>query len=59
LTSSTARRSRRCKRRKLREKLAALGLDPMVMTPGEFDAHVRKEIALNAALVKAAGLKPD
>jgi tripartite-type tricarboxylate transporter receptor subunit TctC len=44
---------------KLREKLAALGLDPMVMTPGEFDAHVRKEIALNAALVKAAGLKPD
>jgi len=44
---------------KLREKLAALGLDPMVMTPGEFDAHVRKEIALNAALVKAAGLKPE
>ena len=44
---------------KLREKLAALGLDPMVMTPGEFDAYVRKEIALNAALVKAAGLKPE
>jgi tripartite-type tricarboxylate transporter receptor subunit TctC len=44
---------------KLREKLAALGLDPMVMTPKEFDAHVQKEIALNAALVKAIGIKPD
>lgn len=44
---------------KLREKLAALGLDPMVMTPKEFDAHVQKEIALNAALVKAIGIKPE
>jgi tripartite-type tricarboxylate transporter receptor subunit TctC len=44
---------------RLREKLAALGLDPMVMTPKEFDAYVQKEIALNAALVKAIGIKPD
>ena len=44
---------------KLRERLATLGLDPMVMTPQEFDAHVQKEIALNAALVKAIGVKPD
>jgi tripartite-type tricarboxylate transporter receptor subunit TctC len=44
---------------RLREKLAALGLDPMVMTPEEFDAYVQKEIALNAALVKAIGIKPD
>jgi tripartite-type tricarboxylate transporter receptor subunit TctC len=44
---------------RLREKLAALGVDPMVMTPSEFDAHVRKEIALNAALVKATGLKVE
>ena len=44
---------------KLREKLAALGFDPMVMTPGEFDAYVRKEVDLNAALVKAIGLKPE
>ena len=28
------------------------------MTPAEFDAHVEKEIAVNAALVKAAGIKP-
>jgi tripartite-type tricarboxylate transporter receptor subunit TctC len=44
---------------KVREKLVTLGLDPMVMTPKEFDAHVEKEIAVNAALVKAAGIKPD
>ena len=44
---------------KVRDKLAALGLDPMVMTPAEFDAHVEKEIAINAALVKAAGIKAN
>ena len=44
---------------KVRDKLVALGVDPMVMTPAEFDAHVEKEIAVNAALVKAAGIKPD
>ena len=42
---------------KVRDKLAALGFEPMVMTPAEFDAHVEKEIAVNAALVKAAGIK--
>ena len=31
----------------------------MAMTPNEFDAYVQKEIELNAALVKAAGIKPD
>jgi tripartite-type tricarboxylate transporter receptor subunit TctC len=44
---------------KLRDRLATLGLDPMIMTPKEFDAHVEKEIALNTALVKAAGVKPE
>jgi tripartite-type tricarboxylate transporter receptor subunit TctC len=44
---------------KLRERLATLGLDPMIMTPKEFDTHVEKEIALNSALVKAAGVKPE
>ncbi len=42
---------------KVRDKLAALGFEPMAMTPAEFAAHVEKEIAINAALVKAAGLK--
>ena len=44
---------------KTRERLATLGVDPMVMTPNEFDAHVQKEIAINAALVKEIGLKPE
>jgi len=42
---------------KMRDRLAALGVEPMVMTPSEFDAHVQKEIAVNAALVKATGIK--
>jgi tripartite-type tricarboxylate transporter receptor subunit TctC len=44
---------------KLRDRLATLGLDPMIMTPKEFDTHVEKEIVLNTALVKAAGVKPE
>jgi Tripartite tricarboxylate transporter family receptor len=44
---------------KVQEKLAALGMDPMIMTPSEFDLHVQKEIAANAALVKAAGIKTN
>ena len=43
---------------KVRDKLATLGFEPMVMTPAEFAAHVEKEIAVNGALVKAAGIKP-
>jgi tripartite-type tricarboxylate transporter receptor subunit TctC len=31
----------------------------MVMTPNDFDAYVQREIDLNAALVKAAGINPD
>jgi tripartite-type tricarboxylate transporter receptor subunit TctC len=44
---------------KMRERLAALGVDSMVMTPSDFDAYVQKEIAVNAALVKAIGIKPE
>jgi tripartite-type tricarboxylate transporter receptor subunit TctC len=29
------------------------------MTPSEFDTYVRKEISVNAALVKAIGIKAD
>lgn len=42
---------------KVREKLAALGIDPMAMSPSDFAAHVQREIAANANLVKEAGLK--
>lgn len=44
---------------KVRERMAALFVDPMVMTPTEFDAYIQKEIDLNAALVQAAGIKPE
>jgi hypothetical protein len=42
-----------------REKLAALGVEPMVMTSDEFTAHVGREIALNASLAEKAGLKAE
>jgi tripartite-type tricarboxylate transporter receptor subunit TctC len=41
---------------KVRDKLAALGVDPMVMSPAEFAAHVENEIVLNAGLAQKAGL---
>jgi len=44
---------------RLRERLAALGVDPMVMTPSEFDAYVQKEITVNAALVKTLNIRPE
>ena len=40
----------------LQEKLAKLGVEPMTMTPEQFTAYVKSEIAANAALVKAAGI---
>jgi tripartite-type tricarboxylate transporter receptor subunit TctC len=42
---------------KVRERLVAMGVEPMAMTPQEFDAMVQKEVAINAALVKRIGLK--
>jgi tripartite-type tricarboxylate transporter receptor subunit TctC len=44
---------------KVRDKFAQMGLEPMAMTPKEFDAYVQQEIALNAALVKRIGIKPE
>lgn len=41
----------------LKERMAKIGAEPMLMTPQEFDAYIRMEIGSNAALVKAAGIK--
>ncbi len=41
----------------VKEKLARLGADPMTMKPAEFDAFVKREMDLNAELVKAAGVQ--
>jgi tripartite-type tricarboxylate transporter receptor subunit TctC len=41
----------------VKERLAATGNEPMEMTPAEFDAMIRSDIAANIALAKAANLK--
>ena len=41
----------------VRDKLARLGAEPMDYAPEQFNAYLRDEIAANAALVKAAGIK--
>lgn len=44
----------------LRAQMAAIGGEPMeAMTPAEFDDYVRKEIARNAAIAKAARITPN
>jgi tripartite-type tricarboxylate transporter receptor subunit TctC len=43
----------------VRSKLEALGVDPMTMSPSEMDTFVRKQITGDAALAKAAGIKPQ
>lgn len=43
----------------VREKLAALGVDPMTLTPAEFDAYVERQIPVDADLVKQAGIKTN
>ncbi len=42
---------------KVRDKLAALGVEPMPMSAAEFGAYVEREVALNAVLVQKVGLK--
>lgn len=41
----------------VKERLAKIGADPVVMAPAQADAFVRKEIDSNAELVKAAGVE--
>jgi tripartite-type tricarboxylate transporter receptor subunit TctC len=43
----------------VREKLTALGVDPMIMSPAEFDSYIRSDLVASAALVKSAGIKPE
>jgi tripartite-type tricarboxylate transporter receptor subunit TctC len=42
---------------RVRDKLIALGVDSMAMTPTEFDKFIEKQIAADATLIKAAGIK--
>ena len=43
----------------VREKLIAQGMYPVGTTPGEFDAHIRSEMAKYAKVIKEAGIKVD
>jgi tripartite-type tricarboxylate transporter receptor subunit TctC len=43
----------------VREKLIAQGMYPVGTTPGEFDAHIRAEMAKYAKVIKEAGIKVD
>jgi tripartite-type tricarboxylate transporter receptor subunit TctC len=40
----------------VRDSMAKLGAEAMLMRPDEFDTYIRNEISTNAALVKAAGI---
>jgi tripartite-type tricarboxylate transporter receptor subunit TctC len=41
----------------IKERLAQQGIDPMPMTPADFDAQIKREIDAIVALTKAANLK--
>lgn len=42
----------------VKERFVQLGADAWTMTPEQFDAYIKAEVASNAILVKAAGLAP-
>jgi tripartite-type tricarboxylate transporter receptor subunit TctC len=41
----------------MKDRMAKLGAEPMLMTPQQFDTYIKTEIATNAALVNAAAIK--
>ncbi|MGJ7542581.1 tripartite tricarboxylate transporter substrate binding protein [Variovorax sp. LT1R16] len=43
----------------VKERFLKLGADAWTLTPPQFDAYIKDEIASNAKLVKAAGLSPQ
>jgi tripartite-type tricarboxylate transporter receptor subunit TctC len=43
----------------VRERLASLGADPLPLSPEQFDAMIKEELAANAVIIKAAGIKAE
>lgn len=43
----------------VRERLAALGAEPMPLSPDQFDAMIKEELVVNAAIIKASGIRTD
>ena len=44
---------------RVRDRLTAMGVDSLDLSPAEFNALIEREMAINAALVKATGVKPQ
>ena len=42
-----------------RQRLSALGADPITLTPDQFNAAIRKETAKWAKVIKESGARPD
>jgi tripartite-type tricarboxylate transporter receptor subunit TctC len=43
----------------VRDKLSAVSVVPMKVSPDQFDAQIKQELASNAILAKAAGMQPE
>jgi tripartite-type tricarboxylate transporter receptor subunit TctC len=43
----------------IKAKFAALGGEPMDMTPAQYDDYLRKAVEMNRKLAKAAGIQPQ
>ena len=42
----------------MKEKLAKLGVEEMIMKPEDFDARIAREAPVAVALAKAVGISP-
>jgi tripartite-type tricarboxylate transporter receptor subunit TctC len=43
----------------MKERLATLGAEAWTMGSTQFDDYVKQELAANASIVSAAGIKPN
>jgi tripartite-type tricarboxylate transporter receptor subunit TctC len=43
----------------VQERLKQLGMEPLTLSPAQFDAQIRDEIAANAKVIKNAGIKTN
>ena len=43
----------------MKEKLVKLGVEPMPLSPAQFDAQVKQEIGTYAVFAKAAGMQAN
>jgi tripartite-type tricarboxylate transporter receptor subunit TctC len=41
----------------IQERLAKLGVDPLIMTPAEFELYFKEDVAATVKLAEAAGIQ--